>query len=1089
MVCLKQLYINYRLDSRENKVVQQKFRVNLLLSFIFAFFMFLVYPTSTLATNYYVDATNGDDNDNGTSTDTPWQTINKVNISSFSAGDQILFKKGEIWREQLTVPSSGTAGNPIVFGAYSSGVNPIINGSDVVSSWTADIASYQTTFDMDGWGCWGNYSTASDASGVTYRTSFLQSAFSGSSIRITVKAAAGGSVTIDNSSVCIANGGWNDCDSTPTRITWDGGNNSATISAGASKTSDPITFSWSTSNINAVSVYVSSGSLVGYYSTVPAYLYRYTYTGDVALNQNMLGDENQINDSEILKVETSTGLANVWNATVADTPNQVFKDGVLATKGASKAALTQSQWYASGTTLSYYESAGNPGSQAYAIEASTRDYGIYFNGQNKITVDGLTVTKANLYGINIGHDSSHTLDNAIVQNSLVQYSYDAGIFSWVPTSLNGSLAATILNNEVSYNAIQDGIDGGNAPTGIEILGSNSTGPTLVQGNNIHHNYWGMEFDQNSDHSTAQYNSIHDNNKMGMNIDNSDNNTFQYNLVYNHPVSWGLRIWDAAANGMTGNVVYNNVFYGNSIGIIVENEQTNLKIKNNILLANTANTSTSEITLESGHTYTGLDIDYNSYYRESGTTYWKYGATNYSFTDWKTNSGQDANSVNSDPLFTDATGYDFTLQSVSPVINSGTDVSLTTDYAGTIVPQGTTPDIGAYEFSLPSSASSLLQYQSDGTSSISTGGKLGSGSTVVLKSSMSSANSSDSLTPQFEVRPVGTAFSNSATHLGNAISYSGTSVIGNVTVSGLGAGNYHWQARVDNPAGQSSWVSYGGNSEDATDFSIDYSIASPAPCNDSAPTSAPWLYAATVKGKDAILLQFTQAKDPVSEYVVEYGEESGKYVYAMADIGGKGTTSYTVGYLQPNKIFYFRVRAGNGCATGLWSNEISAKTLSGSSTASNDEGLETEIIETEIREREVEESNEEIKKEEQPEVLGVDVRLKVVNEEKEPIKGAKVTLYSEPREVTTNKDGISLFENVEPGDHKVVIAYNGQTGEQNINIQDDSGIEEVDFTIQLNTTSPFKDSKVIAVVSFLVLVVIVLVILFAKKSSNKKPAKL
>ena len=40
---------------------------------------------------------------------------------------------------------------------------------------------------------------------------------------------------------------------------------------------------------------------------------------------------------------------------------------------------------------------------------------------------------------------------------------------------------------------------------------------------------------------------------------------------------------------------------------------------------------------------------------------------------------------------------FTLQSSSPCINAGTDVGLTQDYAGITVPQGSAPDIGAYEY--------------------------------------------------------------------------------------------------------------------------------------------------------------------------------------------------------------------------------------------------------------------------------------------------------------------------------------------------------------------------------------------------------
>lgn len=79
------------------------------------------------ATNYYVSNT-GNDAAAGTATGTAWQTIAKVNASSFSPGDSILFKKGDSWNEKLTVPSSGNVGNPIVFGSYGTGVKPVITG-------------------------------------------------------------------------------------------------------------------------------------------------------------------------------------------------------------------------------------------------------------------------------------------------------------------------------------------------------------------------------------------------------------------------------------------------------------------------------------------------------------------------------------------------------------------------------------------------------------------------------------------------------------------------------------------------------------------------------------------------------------------------------------------------------------------------------------------------------------------------------------------------------------------------------------------------------------------------------------------------
>lgn len=89
----------------------------------------------TFGASYYVSTT-GNDDASGTSSETAWRSITKVNSRSFSPGDSILFKKGGTWREQLRVSSSGTEGNHITYGAYGEGDRPEILGSAAVSNWT-----------------------------------------------------------------------------------------------------------------------------------------------------------------------------------------------------------------------------------------------------------------------------------------------------------------------------------------------------------------------------------------------------------------------------------------------------------------------------------------------------------------------------------------------------------------------------------------------------------------------------------------------------------------------------------------------------------------------------------------------------------------------------------------------------------------------------------------------------------------------------------------------------------------------------------------------------------------------------------------
>ena len=71
-------------------------------------------------TTYYVSSSTGNDTNIGTSPSLAWKTIDKVNQQTFTAGDVILFKKGDIWEgERLEVMDySGTETSLITFGAY-----------------------------------------------------------------------------------------------------------------------------------------------------------------------------------------------------------------------------------------------------------------------------------------------------------------------------------------------------------------------------------------------------------------------------------------------------------------------------------------------------------------------------------------------------------------------------------------------------------------------------------------------------------------------------------------------------------------------------------------------------------------------------------------------------------------------------------------------------------------------------------------------------------------------------------------------------------------------------------------------------------
>ena len=86
-------------------------------------------PSESSANVYYVDSVGGDDANPGTSESAPWKSVAKVNATSLSPGDSVLFKAGRVWRETVVVRYSGTEGATINFGSYGQGAKPILKGS------------------------------------------------------------------------------------------------------------------------------------------------------------------------------------------------------------------------------------------------------------------------------------------------------------------------------------------------------------------------------------------------------------------------------------------------------------------------------------------------------------------------------------------------------------------------------------------------------------------------------------------------------------------------------------------------------------------------------------------------------------------------------------------------------------------------------------------------------------------------------------------------------------------------------------------------------------------------------------------------
>ncbi|UCE40740.1 MAG: hypothetical protein JSV17_15025, partial [Candidatus Aminicenantes bacterium] len=88
-----------------------------------AFLLISVFFLSSIyaGTDYYLDATGGNDGNNGLSPQNAWRTIGKLNDSwsRITPGDRILLKRDTIFSDEtLYIRKGGTSSNPIVIGAY-----------------------------------------------------------------------------------------------------------------------------------------------------------------------------------------------------------------------------------------------------------------------------------------------------------------------------------------------------------------------------------------------------------------------------------------------------------------------------------------------------------------------------------------------------------------------------------------------------------------------------------------------------------------------------------------------------------------------------------------------------------------------------------------------------------------------------------------------------------------------------------------------------------------------------------------------------------------------------------------------------------
>ena len=113
----------------------------------------LVISSDTLARQpsaFYVSASMGNDDNDGLTPETAWQSLSKVNTLVLVPGDSLLFKTGDIFTGKLTfLNEGGTADKPILVSGYGSINKPVIDGDGFLSAIHVVNSGYIHFFDLE----------------------------------------------------------------------------------------------------------------------------------------------------------------------------------------------------------------------------------------------------------------------------------------------------------------------------------------------------------------------------------------------------------------------------------------------------------------------------------------------------------------------------------------------------------------------------------------------------------------------------------------------------------------------------------------------------------------------------------------------------------------------------------------------------------------------------------------------------------------------------------------------------------------------------------------------------------------------------
>ncbi len=325
------------------------------------------------------------------------------------------------------------------------------------------------------------------------------------------------------------------------------------------------------------------------------------------------------------------------------------------------------------------------------------------NDNDNLTITNNSITKA-YFGIYARATSSGVNDALMItQNSIGSGTMSDQIGKY------GIDANQTTGSDISRNTIFNFIAAISNPTGM-LLGSGFTNSTVTR-NDIHSlkytgtsGYGGKGIDINTGSGSSNVTIA---NNMIYDLSGDGWSSFSSDAIVGVRIlgsTGGLNIYHNSVN-LTGSISRASATVDKSAALYVVSTATNLDVRNNLFansIENTTGVATAYAMYSDAANTAYSSINYNGYYATGAEGVLGYlGANKTTIGDWRTATGQDAASFDTDPLFTSSTNLHINNSAgmFSPAGNSAVAIgSVTTDIDGDA--RSSTPDIGADEFVSP-----------------------------------------------------------------------------------------------------------------------------------------------------------------------------------------------------------------------------------------------------------------------------------------------------------------------------------------------------------------------------------------------------